>query len=618
MMRKLFLNTTALLCALVMALGLFAGCGNTSCEHEYENGVCKKCQTVCTHERYMSGVCVECGTACTHENYENGACKDCGTACTHESYTDGVCEECGTVCTHESYEKGVCEECGYVCVHERYEGGYCTECGVEEYIPPKPDAKYDYVPHLSENLPRVDIVSDTFMEDAIREVPSFDNTNPDNNIDWQYHDATVTVSECEEDYALTDIAAGVKVRGNWTTTYPKKPFRIKFEKKQNMLGLNEGAKCKSWVLLADYKDFTLERNSLAFYLGNQIMGSDGYYCSDFRQVELYLNQQYWGVYLLAEQQQVNKNRIAVTEPDDIQEGYQGTDIGYFIEFDGYYNLETYSERFTCNYNYLDKNAGNSSPLTTRGGDTLYPGQFGFAIKNDVYFDEGAEESCAQKHFIKDYMWNLYKLCYEAVYNHNYFTFNAEHTALVPYTPTTGSAVQETVSKVIDIQSLVDTYIMNEIACDYDIEWSSFLMDVDFGANAKDNLLRFEAPWDFDSAFGLRYACENATGLYAANKNNPWLLLFINEDWFWNSVKAKWQEMNEANVQDGALAFLRTLETMYSTEYYTDGNFAKWGFIINGEATWEIQQNVYNHATGVDHLYNWLQKRFNYLDSVWNA
>ena len=44
---------------------------------------------------------------------------------------------------------------------------------------------------------------------------------------------------------------------------------------------------KSWVLLADYKDCALERNSVAFYLGQQILGSDGYYCSDFRQVEVH-------------------------------------------------------------------------------------------------------------------------------------------------------------------------------------------------------------------------------------------------------------------------------------------------------------------------------------------
>ena len=36
----------------------------------------------------------------------------------------------------------------------------------------------------------------------------------------------------------------------------KKAFRIKFDQKQKMLGLNDDAKCKSWVLLAEYYDYS--------------------------------------------------------------------------------------------------------------------------------------------------------------------------------------------------------------------------------------------------------------------------------------------------------------------------------------------------------------------------
>ena len=60
------------------------------------------------------------------------------------------------------------------------------------------------------------------------------------------------------------------------------------------------------------------------------------------------------------------------------------------------------------------------------------------------------------------------------------------------------------------------YIMNEIACDYDIEWSSFHMNVDFGANAMNNLLRFEAPWDFDSGLGVMRGLERLDKIFSAN------------------------------------------------------------------------------------------------------
>jgi hypothetical protein len=40
----------------------------------------------------------------------------------------------------------------------------------------------------------------------------------------------------------------VKVRGNWTTDYPKKSLRIKFDDKQKMFGLNSDGEFKNWVL----------------------------------------------------------------------------------------------------------------------------------------------------------------------------------------------------------------------------------------------------------------------------------------------------------------------------------------------------------------------------------
>jgi hypothetical protein len=342
-------------------------------------------------------------------------------------------------------------------------------------------------------------------------------------------------------------------------------------------------------------------------LGKQICASDGYYSSDYVQVELYLNGTYWGVYTLAEQQQVNENRVDIAEPE---EGYQGTDIGYFIEYDGYYNLESYAERFSCNYNYSNQNSSDASPLTSADGSTIYPYQNGFSIKNDVYYDD--VNNCAQKKFIKNYIWYLYKICYESVYNGKYYTFNSNYTGLVAYTPTTDSKVEETVSKVMDVRSLVDMYILSEVACDYDLSWSSFFMSVDMSASG-DKLLRFIAPWDFDSAFGLRYACESANGLYAANTNNPWLLIFINQSWFQNAVKARWQSLYNAGLQQQTLSYIASLSSQYQTYY--NQNFERWGYVISDECVWQLQQSTTN-AQATTHLTTWLTTRFTYLNSIW--
>jgi len=127
-----------------------------------------------------------------------------------------------------------------------------------------------------------------------------------------YENCTITLKD-NGNTLLDNTEAEVKVRGNWTTTYDKKPLRIKFTEKQNMAGLNDGAQMKNWVLIAEYKDASMLRNKATFQIAEEILGKDGFYVSDSEFVEVYINEQYWGVYLLAEYQQINENRVNITE-----------------------------------------------------------------------------------------------------------------------------------------------------------------------------------------------------------------------------------------------------------------------------------------------------------------
>jgi hypothetical protein len=116
---------------------------------------------------------------------------------------------------------------------------------------------------------------------------------------------------------------GIRGRGNSTWgSYPKKPYRIKFDKKQPLFGLPAA---KNWVLLAEYLDETLILNMTAFELGN-ILGIP--YNHTYHHVQLYLNGEYIGVYGLTEQNQVGEGRV------DIDGNY-----GWFIEIDANYDEE---------------------------------------------------------------------------------------------------------------------------------------------------------------------------------------------------------------------------------------------------------------------------------------
>lgn len=124
----------------------------------------------------------------------------------------------------------------------------------------------------------------------------------------------------EYSFATTEYKDEIRGRGNTTWTYPKKPYRIKFNKKTSLFGLTAA---KSWVLLANYQDPTLMLNSITFELGQRI-GLP--YTHHYVHVELFVNGEYQGSYVLTEHVQVGEGRVDIDE-----------NAGFFVELDAYYD-----------------------------------------------------------------------------------------------------------------------------------------------------------------------------------------------------------------------------------------------------------------------------------------
>ena len=75
-----------------------------------------------------------------------------------------------------------------------------------------------------------------------------------------YVDMTFSIENCDDE--LSSVTCGIRLRGNSTMKYDKKPYRIKFDKKQSLFGLDSA---KSWVLLADWKDRSMMNNSFELF-----------------------------------------------------------------------------------------------------------------------------------------------------------------------------------------------------------------------------------------------------------------------------------------------------------------------------------------------------------------
>lgn len=130
------------------------------------------------------------------------------------------------------------------------------------------------------------------------------------------------------------VALTIKGRGNWTwSAFDKKSYRLKFEKKQAVLGM---ARDRNFVLLAHPDDnYTgMLRNAVGFKL-SRLLGMD--YTPDFRPVEVVVNGEYMGLYMLTENVRVDKNRVNVVKQDDNDTVPEHVTGGWLVEIDNAYD-----------------------------------------------------------------------------------------------------------------------------------------------------------------------------------------------------------------------------------------------------------------------------------------
>ena len=148
-------------------------------------------------------------------------------------------------------------------------------------------------------------------------------------------DATITLSSKDED----DVSFHGKIRGRGNATwreYPKKPYKITLDSKQSIFGFSPS---KNWILLAEYSDKSLMRTAFMSELA-RVVGMTP--VIGYQHVEVYVDNEYMGVYLLTEQVERDNGRVKVARD------------GYIIEDDNYYSDESLyftTKNFSFNYTF---------------------------------------------------------------------------------------------------------------------------------------------------------------------------------------------------------------------------------------------------------------------------
>ena len=339
-----------------------------------------------------------------------------------------------------------------------------------------------------------------------------------------YVPATITVFNCDEAYELT-AECGIRVRGNSTAEQgEEKPYRIRFEKKQNMLGLHNGLKYRNWVLLRTY--WHLCPDYMGFRLAETIFEGK-YYSSDCMFVNLYLNGKDLGIYLLCEQNQAARDRMDVYEPE---EGETRTEIGYLLEMDNYPDDE--HPGFGIGEKpYVEDIAGRKRVVK----GTYY------AIKSDVQDEK-------QEQYIEKWLKGVYSVLYEAAANGEAVRLDEE---LRPV-PAENMTAFEAVNELLDLESLADMLILEELVQNYDVGAGSFYMAIDFSADSRYKKLTFLGPWDLSWGYieppdGGFYAGTFQNHIQGMDNSNPWFVLAMKLEGFRSIVRERWKALSGSGV-----------------------------------------------------------------------
>ena len=349
-------------------------------------------------------------------------------------------------------------------------------------------------------------------------------------------------------------AMKIRGRGNSTWYMEKKSYRIKLDEKENLLGVGKG-KAKNWVLLANHADHSLQRIADAFCLARMLDGFE--YVPGCMFVEVFLNGEYRGVYLLTEQTQTGKSRVSIDESD-----YETNVHADFLV-----------EKTAWDFDY---------------GFTVKSERYG--IKSDLSSD--AEIRDAQIEWIDA---KVTEAC-DALAAGNY----------------------ERVKELVDVDSLVDDYLLQEITRNFDVGFDSFYMYY------TDGKLHFGPPWDFDLSLGnANLGFEDPVGFSAAvcptngelDTSNRWFYNTVKHAWFRKLVVDRWNEKKgeimtlPEYVRDTGSGFSRSFERNFEKWEIFGQNFAR--------STKEIT-DLKTYEEHCEYLADWLQTRLNWLDEVFNS
>ncbi len=359
----------------------------------------------------------------------------------------------------------------------------------------------------------------------------------------------------------------IEIRGESAQMFPKKSYSFETQdsvgenNNVSLLGLTEE---NDWILYGPYSDKTLIKNVLTYHMAREL----GMYATRTRFCELFINDQYRGLYVLMEKIKQDDNRVDIARlrPEDVS----GNELtgGYILRVDkiddnDYPAWEAYPEL----------------PLSNAK-----------VISYQYYDPDGFELQREQREYIRNFMREFEMVLSGPDYVHYEKGFRA----------------------YIDRRSFIDFLIINEISKNIDAYiFSTYMYKTKDSDGGK---LHMGPVWDFNIAYGnVDYndaAMQYYGWMYEDNWRMYWFRRMMRDRGFSNALSCRWHSLRDGMLADDMiLDYIDSL--VASLEQPVRKNFNRWPVL--GQYVWPNELVFDTYEEEIGYLKQWLTDRLQWMD-----
>lgn len=366
---------------------------------------------------------------------------------------------------------------------------------------------------------------------------------------------------------------GIETRGNSTQDFDKKTYslelRTEADKDTSVSLLGMPAE-EDWILHAMVIDKSQLRIPLSFDLFEQM----GHYSIRWRYVELVLNDEYQGLYILCERLKRDKERIDIAKMSETDVSGDEVTGGYILRID-----------------WLDYAEGFESQFDSQSGYPMFY-QWYYPKAKDIQDEQSAYISS----FINEFESAVFAPNYRNNQNRRY-------------------------NEYINLHSFSDFLLINELSKNSDgYKLSSYLhkeRDSEGGA------LRAGPIWDFDQTFGVSTVCsnhvpsgwtylQNQAGCEDLESMPMWWSAMMKDSTFLHFTACRWDSLKKTVLsKESIYQWIDSNRDLIAEAI--DRNFTKWNNFIGEEIWYEPSGFPQTYNGEITYLKEWIGQRWDWID-----